>query len=145
MASTPLHPRGPVGQRRLALAFAVALAVFLALDSIWLTLSAQRLYRPAIGNLMREDFGLGAAALFYLLYVTGLMCFVIVPARRGREALLRGGFFGLVAYATYDLTNQATLAGWPWRVTLADLVWGTVVTATSCAIAHRVVRRPRRN
>jgi uncharacterized membrane protein len=66
--------------------------------------------------------------------------FVISPSHRSRDALLRGAFFGLVAYATYDLTNQATLRDWPWHVTLVDLAWGAFVTGTSCAIAHRLTR-----
>ncbi len=118
--------------------------VFVALDAIWLTLTAQRLYRPAIGHLMREGFNFGAAALFYLAYGVGLVSFVILPAPRVRDAWARGALFGLIAYATYDLTNQATLRDWPWRVTLADLGWGAFVTAASCAVAHLVVRRARR-
>ncbi len=125
---------------RFLLALIVALAVFLALDAIWLTLMAQPLYRPAIGHLMREGFDLAAAALFYLLYGTGMVSFVILPARRVQDALLRGALFGLVAYATYDLTNQATLKDWPWAVTMADLAWGAFVTAMACTAARLVVR-----
>jgi uncharacterized membrane protein len=136
-------PLRPGNTARFALAFAVAMAVFLALDSVWLTLMAQRLYRPAIGHLMRDGFDLGAAAVFYLIYGTGMVSFVILPAQRVRDALLRGALFGLVAYATYDLTNQATLRDWPWRVTLTDLAWGAFVTAMSCTVAHLVVRRRR--
>lgn len=127
-----------------ALAFAAVLVVFLALDGVWLTLMAERLYRPAIGHLMREGFDLGAAALFYFFYGTGMVCLVILPSSKTRHALLRGALFGLVAYATYDLTNQATMRDWPWQVTLADLAWGAFVTATSCAVAHWVVLRTRR-
>ncbi len=123
------------------LLFCVAIPVFLALDSLWLTFAAQRLYRPAIGHLMRDGFDLGAAALFYLLYGCGMVYFAIAPARHMRQALARGACFGLVAYATYDLTNQATLRGWPWRVTLADLAWGAFVTAASCAVAYRLTSR----
>jgi uncharacterized membrane protein len=121
--------------------FALLLAIFLAIDAVWLTLAGPYLYRPAIGHLMREDFSIGAAALFYLLYVAGLLYFVIQPAHRARDAGKRGALFGLIAYATYDLTNQATLQGWPWHVTVADLAWGALVTGTSCAIAHRLAWR----
>lgn len=126
--------------RRFFLSLLVALAVFLALDAVWLTLMAQLLYRPAIGHLMREGFDLSAAALFYLLYGTGMVVFVILPARRVQDALLRGALFGLVAYATYDLTNQATMKDWPWVVTLADLAWGAFVTAMACMAARFIVR-----
>ena len=97
-----------------------------------------------IGHLMREGFDLRAAAAFYLLYGTGMVTFVILPARHVRDALLRGALFGLIAYATYDLTNQATLRDWPWRVTFTDLAWGAFVTGTSCLVAYLVVRRARR-
>jgi uncharacterized membrane protein len=126
--------------RRSALAFALVLAVFLALDAVWLTLAADSLYRPAIGHLMREGFDGAAAALFYLLYGCAMVGFVILPARTTREALLRGACFGLVAYATYDLTNQATMRDWPWHVTLADLAWGSFATGVSCAIACWLLR-----
>jgi uncharacterized membrane protein len=128
--------------RRFFLSLLVALAVFLALDAVWLTLMAQLLYRPAIGHLMREGFDLSAAALFYLVYGTGMVVFVIFPARRVQDALLRGALFGLVAYATYDLTNQATMKDWPWVVTLVDLAWGAFVTAMACMAARLAVRPP---
>jgi len=126
---------------RTTLAFALLLFVFLGLDAIWLSFAGERLYRPAIGHLMREGFDLGAAALFYLLYVSALLYFVLLPARGTGDALRRGAFFGLVAYATYDLTNQATLRDWPWHVTLVDLAWGAFVTGASCAIVFRLMRR----
>jgi uncharacterized membrane protein len=132
------------GPGRWLLAFAVAAGVFLLLDAAWLTTMAQRLYRPAIGHLMRDGFDLGAAAAFYVLYVFGMVFFVVMPATRTLAALGRGALFGLIAYATYDLTNQATLRDWPWSVTMIDLVWGAFVTATACAVAHQVVVAPAR-
>jgi uncharacterized membrane protein len=126
--------------RRFILSLLVALAVFLALDAVWLTVMAQLLYRPAIGHLMRDGFDLTPAVLFYLLYGTGMVTFVILPAQRVQDALTRGALFGLIAYATYDLTNQATMKDWPWIVTLADLAWGAFVTAMACTAARFVVR-----
>lgn len=126
------------------LAFLAATVVFFTLDAIWLSLMAQRLYRPAIGHLMREGFDVAAAGAFYVLYLVGMVVFVISAVRRTGAALARGALFGLIAYATYDLTNQATLRDWPWHVTLIDLVWGSFVTGTSCAVAHWVVSRKRR-
>jgi uncharacterized membrane protein len=126
--------------RRLAIAYAVALAVFLALDAVWLTTMADRLYRPAIGHLMREQFALLPALAFYLLYITGIVVFAVWPAlptRHTGAALARGALFGLIAYATYDLTNQATLRDWPWHVTVADLCWGAFVTAAAAGAACR--------
>ncbi len=121
-------------------AFAAAACVFLLLDAAWLTTMASRLYRPAIGHLMREDFDVLAAAAFYSLYVAGVVVFVVRPATDGRTALARGAFFGLVCYGTYDLTNQATVVGWPWLVTCIDLCWGAFVTAASAWAGFHAVR-----
>lgn len=123
--------------RRLASAYAIAAGVFLLLDAIWLSAMASRLYRPAIGHLMRPDFDLTAAALFYALYLLGIVVFVVRSAGSTGQAFAQGALFGLICYATYDLTNQATLVGWPWYVTLIDLVWGAFVTGTTAAAARR--------
>jgi len=126
------------------IATAVATAIsFLALDSIWLGLAASRLYRPRLGSLLLERFNLAPAAVFYLIYWAGILVFAIAPALstgRSTTALARGAMLGLVAYATYDLTNQATLRGWSVTVTIADLCWGSFVTATAAAIGFTVAR-----
>jgi uncharacterized membrane protein len=127
--------------RQFAVAYAAMAVVFLALDALWLGTMAERLYRPAIGHLMRERFAFGPALAFYVIYVAGVVVFVIAPAlaeRRYQSALGMGALLGLLAYATYDLTNQATLKDWAWRVTLADLCWGSFVTAVSAAAACRI-------
>jgi len=126
-----------------ALAYVVALGCFLALDACWLGIMGPRLYRPRIGALMAEQVDWPAAALFYLVYITGLTVLAIAPALRpphAKAALARGALFGLVAYATYDLTNQATLAGWPWLVTAADLAWGTLASGAAAWATVRIVR-----
>jgi uncharacterized membrane protein len=126
-----------------AIAYPVTAVIFLALDACWLTLMADRLYRPAIGALMLERFSSGPAAAFYAIYMAGVVVFAVLPALAGRgwpSALGSGALLGLVAYATYDLTNQATLKGWPWQVTLADLAWGTFATALASALACLVCR-----
>ena len=130
--------------KRLATAYGLAALVFLALDAAWLTTMADRLYRPALGHLLAPQFAPSPAVLFYALYVAGIVGFAIAPALsagRARVALARGAAFGLLAYATYDLTNQATLRDWPWAVTLADLAWGTFVTATAAGVAARLLLR----
>jgi uncharacterized membrane protein len=112
------------------------LLVFLALDALWLGFVARGFYREQIGALMRPDVNWGAALVFYLLFIAGLLVFVVIPslgATLGRVALT-GAFFGLITYATYDLTNLATLKGFPTVVALVDLLWGAAIaTATSCA------------
>jgi uncharacterized membrane protein len=127
--------------RQFAIAYAAAAVVFLVLDAIWLTLMADRLYRPAIGHLMLERFALAPAAAFYAIYLAGVVVFAVSPALgsgRWLTALGLGALLGLMAYATYDLTNQATLKDWSWTVTIADLCWGTFVTAVAAAVAARI-------
>jgi uncharacterized membrane protein len=129
---------GEISVKRLVAACLGGAALFLAMDAVWLTLMAERLYRPAIGHLMREGFDVRAAALFYAIYFAGIAVFAVMPSRRMRDAAIRGALFGLVAYATYDLTNQATLRDWPWIVTALDLAWGAIVTSSSAAVAWRI-------
>jgi len=117
--------------------------VMLLLDAVWLYVMAGRLYKPQIGSLMREGFDPLAAGLFYLLFVSGLVIFVGVPALESPAwtvPLWRGALFGLVAYATYDLTNQATLRGWSWVITGADLVWGMTLSGVSAALGVTLAR-----
>ena len=127
--------------KQIGIAYAATAVVFLALDAVWLTTLADRLYRPALGRLMLERFELAPAIAFYAIYLVGVVVFAVMPgldARRWTTALGLGALLGLVAYATYDLTNQATLGDWPWRVTIADLCWGTFVTAAAAAAGCRV-------
>lgn len=120
---------------RLPLAYLLTLLVFLAMDAVWLTNATEQLYRPAIGHLMAPSVDWAAAALFYLGYFAGLVFFAVLPgldAGRAGVALGRGVLLGLLCYGTYDFTNQATMQGWRWHVTLIDLVWGGTVTGLSC-------------
>lgn len=125
--------------RTFATAYGCFALVFLAMDAVWLTAMADRLYRPAIGHLMRADgFSMAPAALFYLFYVAGAVAFAVRPGLESGSWLTAmgwGALLGLLAYATYDLTNQATLRDWPWQVTIADLCWGTFVTGVASAAA----------
>jgi uncharacterized membrane protein len=117
--------------------------VFLAIDAIWLTVAAQRLYRPLMGDMLVDGFRLAPAALFYLIYIAGIVVFAIAPALasdRWMTASLYGAFLGLFAYATYDLTNQATLKNWPVFVTIADLCWGTFLTAVAATAGFLITR-----
>ncbi|WP_083293181.1 DUF2177 family protein [Hydrogenophaga sp. PML113] len=126
---------------RWPLAYALTALVFLALDAVWLSSMHTTLYQPAIGHLLSGTVDWTAAGLFYVLYITGLLVFAVAPALssgRWGTALGRGALFGLLAYATYDLTNQATLRDWPWRVTLADLAWGAFVSGTASGLAARL-------
>ena len=123
---------------------AIALTCLLVLDVPWLMSTAEPLYRPALAAHLASEPDLRAAGLFYLLYAVGLTALAVRPLEAGvswRSALARGALFGLVAYATYDPTNQATMAGWPWALTAIDMVWGTVLSGAAAGGAALVVGR----
>lgn len=114
------------------------------LDAIWLVLAGPRLYRPAIGSLLADKPDMRAAVAFYLIYVFGIVMLAVLPALREdamSRAALSGAVLGLVAYATYDLTNQATLKIWPVHVTLIDLAWGTIVTTAAAVGGYWLTQR----
>jgi len=122
--------------------FLVSGVTMIVMDAVWLTLAVDRLYRPNIGHLMRYDGFLPLAAIaFYLLYLFGVVVLAQLPARQWIGAGWRGAVFGLCAYGTYDLTNQATLRDWPWLVTSVDLAWGTVLTSVVAATGHALEAR----
>jgi uncharacterized membrane protein len=112
--------------------YLIALPVFFAVDMLWLGLAAKGLYRRQIGSLMRAGVNWPAAIAFYLLFILGLVVFVIAPAVDRSSwlwALGHGALFGLITYATYDLTNLATLRSWPLLLTIVDLIWGSALAA----------------
>jgi len=107
---------------------------FAAIDAVWLSTMADRLYRPVIGPLMADKPNMTAAVIFYLISIGGIVFLAITPALKEAawtRALLNGAVLGFVAYATYDLTNQATLSVWSTRLTIIDLCWGTTLTAVA--------------
>ncbi len=112
--------------------YAIALPVFFAIDMVWLGLVANSFYASQIGFLMKGNINWVAALTFYFLFIIGLVLFVIAPAvEKGSwmHALLYGALFGLITYATYDLTNLATLKDWPLLVTVVDMAWGATLGA----------------
>lgn len=124
--------------------FLIALPVFFVIDMIWLVLVAKDFYQKQIGFLMRPDINWYAAIMFYLLFIAGLVTFVISPAMDKHSwlhALLFGAFFGLITYATYDLTNLATTKDWPLLVTIVDLIWGTVLAASISVITYLIANK----
>lgn len=124
--------------------YIITFLIFLAIDAFWLGWVAPQFYRSQIGHLMAESANLAAAGVFYLLYIGVLVYFVVEPAVQAgsiRQAALRGALFGLVTYATYDLTNLATLRDWPLLVTIVDLAWGTILTAATAAASVWVARK----
>jgi uncharacterized membrane protein len=124
--------------------YLIALVTFFALDMTWLGLIAKNLYREQIGHLHRPDVNWTAAIVFYLLFIGGLIVFVISPSVQKQSlmsALLLGAFFGLITYATYDLTNLATTKDWPLFITIVDLIWGAVLSASVSVVTYLVYTR----
>jgi uncharacterized membrane protein len=120
-------------------AYVIALIAFVTIDFIWLSTMANALYRPVMGDMLTPQFRVVPAVLFYLVYVVGLTFFAVRPALAADSlgtALIYGAGFGFVAYATYDLTNQATLKNWSTTLTIADLIWGSALSAVASGISH---------
>ena len=124
----------------------VTLAVFFLIDMIWLGIVAKGFYRKHLGSMLNPKVNWPAAFLFYLVFIIGLLVFVIKPALlngRPLEALLFGGLFGLISYATYDLTNMATIDNWPLKIVVVDIIWGSLlclaVSASSYLIAQLLI------
>ena len=128
------------------LVYLSTLIVFLTLDAIWLGLVGGSFYSAVLGGLMLDGFRVVPAVLFYLLYISGIVMFVLPLSRRqgARWApAMYGACFGLCAYGTYDLTNHAVLRVWTWQLTVIDMAWGATVTAAASLIGAWVERRRR--
>jgi uncharacterized membrane protein len=111
--------------------YGLTLAAFFAVDMAWLVVVARAFYRKQLGFLLAPNPNWAAAIVFYLLFIAGLLVFVVVPGLKAnavRTTALHGALFGLITYATYDLTNLATVRDWPLLVTFVDLIWGTVLS-----------------
>lgn len=113
------------------LAYFLTAIIFFAVDILWLGFLAKDLYQKYLGDLMADKVNWTAAIIFYLVFIIGISVFAIYPAvdkNSVRQAILLGALFGFFTYATYDLTNLATLKGWPLNIVLIDITWGIVLT-----------------
>jgi uncharacterized membrane protein len=124
--------------------YAVTVPVFFAIDMLWLGIVARTLYQNSLGHLLSPEVNWTAAVGFYLLYIAGILIFAVVPAiERGSMsyAVMYGGLFGFFTYATYDLTNLATLREWPLKVVLIDVAWGVVLCSAVAAVSFSIGKR----
>jgi len=124
--------------------YLIALPVFFIIDMIWLGLVAKNFYRSQIGFLMKTNINWAAAIIFYLLFIAGLVFFVLSPAIEKKSmmyAIMTAAFYGLLTYATYDLTNLATLKDWPLLITIVDLIWGMVLSVSVTFISYLIAIR----
>jgi uncharacterized membrane protein len=125
------------------IAYVATLVVFLAIDAVWLGVVAVSLYRDAIGHLMLDQPNFVAAGIFYAIYVVGILVFAVMPALAGgqwTDALIKGALFGFFAYLTYDMTNLATLKGWPVWIAIVDTAWGTLLTGAAATGGFLITR-----
>lgn len=121
------------------IAWVVAAAIFLGLDTLWFARMVPRFYRPIMREIMRPTPNLTAAAAFYLIYVSGVIFFAVSPALAegsASKAILNGAILGFFAYATFDLTNHAIMRSWSTKLTIVDMAWGTFATALASGAAY---------
>ena len=123
--------------------YAVTAAIFLAIDFVWLSMIARTFYADRLRPLLLDQPNLVAATGFYLVYAIGLVIFAVAPALREQSlatAVIFGGLFGFFAYATYDMTNYATLRDWPISVVVVDIAWGTFINGVSASLGYLAMR-----
>lgn len=126
------------------LAYAATVVVIVAIDLIWLGVIAKPMYARGIGHLMADRPNVIAAILFYLIFAVGLMMFAVVPNQIDlgwQKTLIAAAAFGFIAYATYDLTNLATLKNWPIGLSIIDMAWGTLVSTIAAAVGRLVLTK----
>lgn len=119
--------------------YLITTVVFFALDFVWLSTATSRIYQPYLGDLLSDKPNLPVAAGFYLFYVVGILALAVIPGLQEGSlvgALWRAALFGFLAYATYDLTNLATIRGWAWQVSVIDMVWGTTLNTVVAAASY---------
>jgi uncharacterized membrane protein len=128
-------------------AYLYSFGIMTAIDFVWLAYIAPGFYKKHIGFILADEPNLAVAALFYVIFIAGVTIFVVQPSWESKKSTLHtallGALFGFVTYATYDLTNQATVKGWPAIVTVVDLLWGSVLTATVSAITVKLLSKAR--
>lgn len=123
--------------------YGITFAVFFAIDLLWLGFVAKNIYAKHLGYLMAENTNWPAAIIFYLLFIAGLIFFVINPAFEKDSivyAFVVGGVFGFITYSTYDMTNLATLKDWPVIITVIDIIWGTFLNAMTAGVSFYIIR-----
>jgi uncharacterized membrane protein len=124
---------------KLLSSYAIATVFFFAIDMLWLGVIAKKLYREKLGFILSDEVNWTAALVFYFIYIAGILFFAVYPALRDfswQMALLNGAVLGFLCYATYDLTNMATIAKWPLQIVLIDIVWGTVLTGSVSILTY---------
>lgn len=123
--------------------FIVTFSVFMVIDLLWLGVVAQKLYQKYLGFIMTPNINWIAAVVFYIIFVIGMLYFAILPALEEmslQKAILNGMIYGFITYATYDLTNLATLKDWPLTITIIDMIWGTTLAGLTSVISYLILK-----
>jgi len=123
--------------------YGVALSVFLVVDLIWIGFIARTFYQDQLGFILASSPNWTAAIIFYLMFVAGLLFFVVMPGLKKKsmkDSLFRAAVFGILTYGTYDLTNLALIEGWPVLVTAVDIIWGMILSMIVCLVSVKVCR-----
>lgn len=129
---------------KLLLAYLLTAVVFFAIDLTWLGFLAKDLYRKYLGGFLSDHVNWTAAFIFYALFIVGIFIFAILPAAEKNSlthAAIYGALFGFFTYATYDLTNLATLKNWPLTIVFIDIIWGSILTGTVAAAGYWIVKK----
>ena len=129
---------------KVLLTYLITTVIFFAIDMVWLGLVARNFYRQKLGFILSGNVNWWAAAIFYLLYIGGILYFSVLPAVKDgnwQTALLNGAVLGLMCYATYDLTNMSTIDKWPLVVVVVDILWGIVLTGSVSVLAYLAAAR----
>jgi len=125
------------------ISYLLTFVVFLIVDMLWLGIIAKNLYQKYLGGFLSDRVNWTAAIIFYLIYVVGISIFAIYPAvnkNSAFNAILMGALFGIFTYATYDLTNLATLKGWPLNIVVIDILWGALLSAIVSFSGFHIVK-----
>ncbi len=127
---------------KLVISYLLTTVVFFAIDMLWLGFLAKDMYRKYLGNFLSDEVNWTAAIIFYLIFIVGIFIFAIMPAVEKQSllwAVIYGALFGFFTYATYDLTNLATMKGWPLNIVFIDIIWGAVLTASVSAAGYTII------
>jgi uncharacterized membrane protein len=128
---------------KLIISYLLTVIVFFAVDMAWLGFIAKELYRKYLGNFLSDKINWPAAIIFYLLFIVGIFYFAIIPAVEKNslfKAVIGGALFGFFTYATYDLTNLATLKNWPLPIVFIDIAWGSLLSAIVSTAGFYIVK-----
>lgn len=123
--------------------FFITFVVFMGIDLVWLGIVAKKLYKSKLGFIMASSPNWIVAIIFYIIFIIGLMYFALYPSLESKSligAVLVGMIFGFITYATYDLTNLATLKDWPISITIIDMIWGTSLGGLTTGISYFIIK-----